>query len=138
MDDSGINKRPGAAPARRILLIEDQQEIREVAALSLQSIAGWEVQSVASGRAGITLAASMQPDAILLDVMMPDMDGAATLAVLREQLETRKLPVIFITAKASGLEDGWAERCGAQGVIGKPFDPMRLPGQVRALLGWED
>jgi CheY-like chemotaxis protein len=120
---------------RRVLLIDDEDDIREVAQLSLEIVGRWDVVTASSGAEGIVRAAAEQPDAILLDVMMPDMDGAATFKGLRANVATRHIPVVLLTAK---LFDALSDRDGLEGVtvIGKPFDPMRLPGQVAAALGW--
>ncbi len=120
---------------RRVLLIDDEDDIREVAQLSLEMVGQWDVVTARSGAEGIVRAAADQPDAILLDVMMPEMDGPATFEGLRANPATRHIPVVLLTAK---LFDSVSERGGLEGltVIGKPFDPMRLPGQVAAALGW--
>jgi two-component system, OmpR family, alkaline phosphatase synthesis response regulator PhoP len=124
-------------PARRILLIEDEDDIREIATLSLESIGGWIAISASSGKEGIIKAQSEKPDAILLDVMMPDMDGPATLQALRNAPETKDIPVIFMTAKVQAPERRKLEDLGAQGLIPKPFDPTRLSKDIAGALGWE-
>jgi CheY-like chemotaxis protein len=93
-----------------------------------------EVVDASSGADGIEKAAAEQPDAILLDVMMPMLDGPSTLAALRNQPATSKIPVIFLTAKAMPSEVERLRSLGAAGVLTKPFDPMTLASQVRALL----
>lgn len=118
----------------RILYVDDEDDIREVAVMALELDPGFLVRDCGSGRAALAVAAQWKPDLILLDVMMPDMDGPATLAALRAQPETADTPVAFITARA-GRDD--AERLaalGACGIVAKPFDPMTLAAQVRALL----
>jgi CheY-like chemotaxis protein len=122
-------------PAKRILVIDDQQDIREIAALSLESGAGWEIFSAGSGSEGVEIAARERPDAILLDVMMPGMDGTATLAALRAEAKTRDIPVIFLTAKMR-IPPPIDEHHQAQGAIFKPFDPITLAEQVAEALGW--
>lgn len=124
--------------SRKILLIEDEDDIREIAQASLELTRGWEVHAAASGRAGIALAGEVRPDAILLDVMMPDLDGPATLAALRANEATRAIPVIFLTAKVHTLEVARLTDLGVQGVLAKPFDPMTLGDQLAATLGWTD
>ena len=125
-------------PRRRLLVVDDEQFIREVAQTSLEVTAGWEVQTAASGSEGIEVAAATQPDAVLLDVMMPDMDGPSTVAELRSSEGTRHIPVIMLTAKAQTAERSrFASLDGVAGVIPKPFDPMTLATQVAQLLGWE-
>jgi len=123
---------------RRILLIEDEDDIREIAGLSLESVGGWEAITAASGRDGIERAEADHPDAILLDVMMPDQDGPSTLLQLLDNQKTRHIPVIFMTAKVQATELRKLSAMGARGVIAKPFDPVRLPQEIAAILGWED
>jgi CheY-like chemotaxis protein len=120
---------------RRVLLIDDEADIREVAQLSLEMVGRWDVVTASSGIEGIQRAAAYQPDAILLDVMMPDMDGAATFKRLQANPRTRHIPVVLLTAK---IFDSSTDRNGLEGisVISKPFDPMRLAGLIAAALGW--
>jgi DNA-binding response OmpR family regulator len=117
--------------ARRILVIDDSDLIRQVAQLGLAR-AGWEVLTAEGGREGAALAETERPDAILLDVVMDDLDGPATLVLLREQEATRDIPVLFLTARpqdAIGAD-------GAAGVLAKPFDVGSLAADVSAALGW--
>jgi CheY-like chemotaxis protein len=100
-------------------------------------VAGWEVLTAGGGAEGIQLAASRQPDAILLDVMMPELDGPATLEALRERDDTRAIPVLFMTAKAQAGELSRYASLGVAGVIPKPFDPMTLHERVSGVLGWD-
>ena len=122
---------------RSVLLIDDEPDIREVVELSLGSVAGWEVLTASSGADGVELASEQQPEVILLDVMMPGLDGPATLEVLRARDETRAIPVLFMTAKAQAGELSRYASLGVAGVIPKPFDPMTLSDRVAAALGWE-
>ena len=121
---------------RRLLLIDDDDDIREVARLSLELVAHWDVVTASSGAEGVERAAAEHPDAILLDVMMPGMDGASTYGHLQSNAATRDIPVVLLTAK---IFDSADDRRGLEGirVIGKPFDPMRLASQVASALGWE-
>jgi len=121
---------------RRILIVDDEDDIREVAQMSLEMVAGWEVVPARSGDEGVRLAAEHRPDAILLDVMMPGMDGPATAALLRDRPETAAIPVILLTAKVQPADRRRLEALGVAGVLAKPFDPMELANQVSALLGW--
>lgn len=123
---------------KRILLIDDEDDIREVAALSLESVAEWEVESAPNGEEGLKKAETNRPDAILLDVMMPGMDGPATFRRLRASAVTREIPVIMLTAKVQGSDHRQFREMGADGVIAKPFDPMRLAALVSETLGWND
>ena len=119
---------------RRVLLIDDEADIREVAQLSLEMVGRWEVTTAASGAEGVVRAEADQPDAIILDVMMPDMDGHATFRHLQANPSTRHIPVILLTAKASAATDRLVNEVVA--VLSKPFDPLRLPGQIASALGW--
>jgi CheY-like chemotaxis protein len=121
---------------RRILIVDDEDDIREVAQMSLEMVAGWEVIPARSGDEGVRLAAEHRPDAILLDVMMPGMDGPDTARLLRERPETAAIPVILLTAKVQPADRRRLEALGVAGVLAKPFDPMELANQVSALLGW--
>jgi len=122
---------------RRILIVDDEDDIREVAQMSLEMVAGWEVIPARSGDEGVRLAAERRPDAILLDVMMPGMDGPATAALLRARAETAAIPVILLTAKVQPADRRHLESLGVAGVLAKPFDPMELANQVSSVLGWE-
>jgi len=119
---------------RRVLLIDDEDDIREVTQLSLEMVANWEVISASSGAEGILRAVADQPDAILLDVMMPDMDGPTTFTRLRANPATRHIPVILLTA--TKMQGSGQATLDVAAVIPKPFDPMRLPGQIASALGW--
>ena len=121
--------RPG-----RILVVDDEQDIREVAELSLAGVGGWEVLTAGSGLEALELAAAERPDAILLDVMMPDLDGPGTVERLRADARTRDIPVILLTAKVQGADQRRFAGLDVQGVLAKPFDPMTLSDQVRAAL----
>jgi CheY-like chemotaxis protein len=119
----------------KILIVDDDDDIRRIATLSLARLGGMEVLEASSGADAVALAASEKPDAILLDVMMPGMDGPATLEKLKAQPETGTIPVVFLTAKAMTSEIERLRSLGAAGVLTKPFDPVALPGLVRALVG---
>ncbi|MEX2588046.1 MAG: response regulator [Actinomycetota bacterium] len=122
---------------RRILLIDDDPIIRAVAAASLGS-AGWSVESAASGLEGITKAQATAPDAILVDMMMPELDGFATLQRLRASPLTHRVPVILLTASGGSEYDAEAlTNLDVAAVVRKPFDIMRLPGEVASVLGWD-
>lgn len=118
----------------RILIVDDDEDIQEVAQLALELQEDWTVLTENSGELGISLAKKEQPDAILLDVMMPQMDGMATLKELQADATTQSIPVIFLTAKVSSTEMASMEELGVCGVIVKPFDPLTLGEQVRAAL----
>jgi CheY-like chemotaxis protein len=126
----------GGTMGRRILLIDDEVDIHRITQVGLMMEAGWELLTAQSGEEGIDMAASEQPDAILLDVMMPGRDGVATLKLLQESSQTQTIPVIFMTAKAQSADRRQLYALGAQGVITKPFDPMTLASQISGFLGW--
>jgi CheY-like chemotaxis protein len=118
--------------AIRVLHVDDEPDIREVVELSLGLDPGFLMQSCGSGNEALAAAAEWQPDLILLDVMMPVMDGPATLARLRENARTADIPVIFMTARAQAREVDRFRSLGALGIIPKPFDPMTLAASVRS------
>ena len=122
--------------ARKILIIDDEDDIREVAALSLESVAGWEVIKASSGAQGLARAEEYQPDAILLDVMMPGMDGPTTFLELRKNHATAGIPVLLLTAKVQGTDQRRFADLGVEAVLFKPFDPLTLSTQIAAALGW--
>ncbi|MGD0911096.1 MAG: response regulator [Terracidiphilus sp.] len=121
---------------RKILIIDDEDDIREVAALSLESVAGWEVVTAGSGAQGLARAAEHKPDAILLDVMMPGMDGPTTFRELRKNPVTAKIPVLLLTAKVQSTDQRRFADLGVEAVLFKPFDPMTLSSQIETALGW--
>jgi CheY-like chemotaxis protein len=120
---------------KQILVIDDENDIQEVARLSLELTENWIVMGANGGAAGTLLALSAEPDAILLDVMMPDMDGPSTLRVLQQQGVTT--PVIFLTAKVQPADRQKFMQLGVKGIISKPFDPLALGRQIREMLEWE-
>jgi CheY-like chemotaxis protein len=122
---------------RRVLVVDDDDAIREVAQSSLEIVAGWEVEVASSGLQALDRAVAAPPDAILLDVMMPSMDGPTTYARLQADARTRDVPVVLLTAKVQPAERRRWEQLGVAGVLAKPFDPLELPGQVADLLGWD-
>ena len=122
--------------SRRILIIDDEDDIRQVAALSLETVAGWDVIVASSGAQGLERAAEHQPDAILLDVMMPGMDGPTTFRELRKNPVTAKIPVLLLTAKVQGPDQRRFADLGVEAVLLKPFDPLTLAAQMEKVLGW--
>ncbi len=122
--------------SRKVLIVDDEDDIRAVAQMSLELVGGWTVITAGSGDEALGLAAREQPDAILLDVMMPELDGPATLERLRNDPTTRPIPVVFLTAKVQAADRRHYATLPVVGVLAKPFDPMELPAQVADLLGW--
>lgn len=122
---------------KNILLIDDEETIQEVVQVGIAIEAGWQVAIASSGREGINLAKDRQPDVILLDVMMPNMDGIDTLSQLKSNEKTNTIPVIFLTAKAQAEEKKQFQNLGVVDVITKPFNSMTLASQIAKILGWE-
>lgn len=116
---------------QRILHVDDEPDIREIAKLALMHVGGFNVQSCASGQEALAAAPGFNPDLILIDVMMPGMDGPATLRALRDLPGIGATPAIFMTAKVQAREIEQFRMLGATDVIAKPFDPMTLADQVR-------
>jgi len=122
----------------RILIIDDEDDIRQVAAMSLETVAGWDVVLANSGKQGIERASAEQPDAILLDVMMPEMDGPTTLLKLKANGSTSHIPVLLLTAKVQGPDQRKFAEMGVKAILFKPFDPLTLARQISAALGWKE
>lgn len=120
---------------KKILLIDDEADIREVASLTLATMGDFEVFEAADGYTGVKIAAAVQPDVVLLDVMMPEIDGPATLALLRAGADTQGIPIIFMTAKVQASDKRRLSELGALGIISKPFDAMTLADEVSSILG---
>jgi CheY-like chemotaxis protein len=120
---------------RTILYVDDEPDIREVVQMSLSLVPGLDVQTVESGERALEILPQLQPDLLLLDVMMPGMDGPSTLLKMRTIPGLGRIPVIFMTAKAMPQEVARFRELGAASVIAKPFDPIQLGKQVIAI--WE-
>lgn len=118
---------------QKILLVEDEPDIRAVAEIALESVGGFSVRLCADGAAALAALPGFAPDLVMLDVMMPGMDGPATLVELRKLPAGAKVPVIFMTAKVQQAEIDGYRKLGAAGVIPKPFDPMTLAERVREI-----
>lgn len=119
----------------KILIVDDEDHIRRVSELSARKVGKWEVVLAASGEECLSKAETERPDVIVLDVMMPVMDGPSVFLRLREHPATADIPVIFLTAKIQKHEVERYLALGAAGVVAKPFDPMTLPDQIRAIVG---
>lgn len=122
---------------RRVLVVDDDASIREVTRTCLELVGGWQVDVAASGHEALRLSTDNPPDAILLDVMMPAMDGPSTFAHLQDDPRTHDVPVVLLTAKVQPAERRRWEHLGVAGVLTKPFDPLTLPGAIAELLGWD-
>jgi CheY-like chemotaxis protein len=117
----------------RVLYIEDEPDIRLVAEIALRQVGGLDVVTCAGGEEGLDLICDFMPQLVILDVMMPGMDGPQILLKLRDMPEFRETPVVFITAKVQPDEVEQFKRLGAADVISKPFNPMTLANDVRAI-----
>jgi CheY-like chemotaxis protein len=123
---------------KRILVIDDEDGIREIIQICLEAAAGWEVVTAASGTEGLEIAEEFVPDAILLDVMMPDLDGPTTFRQLQANPAIEHIPTILLTAKAKISEQKQFIDLGVTGVITKPFKAQDLVDQIRDILHWVD
>lgn len=119
-----------------VLVIDDDDGIREIIQICLEAIAGWQVITASSGNEGLNIANSQKPDAILLDVMMPYVDGIATFQKLQTNQETSNIPTILLTAKAKISEQKQYQNIGVAGVIIKPFEPYDLVAKIKTMLHW--
>jgi CheY-like chemotaxis protein len=124
-------------PTKHVLVVDDEDYIREVVQVSLEIVGRLKVSTACSGKEGLAKAEIEQPDAILLDAMMPDIDGLTAFRQLQNNPLTRHIPVLFLTAKVRSSDHHTFLTLGAKGVIAKPFDPMRLANQISTALGWQ-
>ena len=122
---------------KRILVIDDEADICEIAKVSLQITKQWQVVMASSGEEGVAIAVAKQPDAILLDVVMPEVNGLMTLKMLKDNPATCLIPVIMLTATKNIATQQQYAQLGAQAILTKPFDPGVLGNQIAAALGWE-
>ena len=118
---------------RKVLVVEDNPDIRTIVRAALEMMGGFEVRACESGAEALEAVAQFGPQLMLLDVMMPDLDGPGVLGRLRERPDTAALPVVFLTAKAAPSEIQRLRALGALNVLTKPFDPMTLHEQVQAI-----
>ncbi len=118
----------------KVLVIDDEEDMRMVAAMSLGELGGMEVLEASSAADGVNRARTEKPDVILLDLVMPEADGEAALRALQEDPATRGIPVIFLTGSGMAEEAERLRHGGARGVIYKPFDPLTLAGEVERIL----
>lgn len=125
-----------AIATKRILFIDDELHVRQVVKACLEALGGWNVSLAASGQEGLVKAVSEKPDAILLDVMMPGMDGLALLQELKSNPVTQSIPVVFLTARLSFTETQRFQELGVKGAIAKPFNSLTLVPQIANALGW--
>lgn len=121
--------------ALQILVIDDEDDIRKLTQTCLEVMGGWQVLTACSGREGLAKAQVNQPDAILLDVMMPEMDGLTTFQQLQANPATGHIPVILLTARGRSADQSMFAELGVMGTINKPFNPLKLAEQVAEALG---
>jgi two-component system alkaline phosphatase synthesis response regulator PhoP len=121
---------------KRVLIIDDDETIQTVVQFGIRMQAGWQVLTASSAVLGIQTALAEQPDVILLDVMMPEIDGIKIFKSLQSHPQTEQIPVIFLTAKAQTLEKRQFNELGVRGVITKPFNSLDLPEQIAKILHW--
>ena len=120
--------------SKLILIIDDEEDVKAIAQMGLEMAASWEVITASSGQEGLEIAASKQPDVILLDLMMPDWDGKETLKQLKNNSQTASIPVILMTAKTESAIASELENLEIVGMITKPFRPLQLPEQINSIL----
>ena len=118
----------------RVLIVDDDEDVRMLVRMSLERVGGFEVLTAASGAEGVEHAREQRPDAVLLDVMMPGMDGPATVSALRGSPETADIPIVLLTAKISPHDRERFRDLPINGAIAKPFDPIELPGALTEML----
>jgi len=121
---------------KSILLIDDEINLAQVVAVCLESFKGWQVAVANSGKEGLRLLETIKPDAILLDVMMPEMDGISVYQNLQNNSETQNIPVIFLTAKVQVSDRERFAQLRIVGTIAKPFEPLKIADQIAELLDW--
>ncbi|MEM6350261.1 MAG: response regulator [Cyanobacteria bacterium P01_D01_bin.14] len=121
---------------KHVLIIDDDADIREVAQLALETVGGWRVSVASSGPEGLDQMRSDAPDAALLDVMMPNMDGVEVFKAMQTEPKIQNIPVVFMTAKTQAADQQRFLALGAAGIITKPFKAMLLADQVASLLHW--
>lgn len=119
-----------------ILLIDDELDLAEVIGVCLESFKDWKVRIVNSGKEALSIVEDLQPDAILLDVMMPEMDGIEVYQHLQANSLTQHIPVILLTAKVQSHEREHFDNLSVAGIIAKPFDPVAISDHISQLLNW--
>lgn len=121
--------------SRSVLVVDDEPDIRELVRLSFELVGGHSTRTAASGAEALAAVREQRPDAVLMDVQMPGMDGPATLEALRAEGHT-DVPVVFLTASVLELELVELRALDCAGVLSKPFDPLTLANELGRLLGW--
>lgn len=121
---------------KSILIVDDEADVRDIIQMGLEMATDWQVLCASSGSEALVTAAEKIPDAILLDLMMPDMDGRATLEKLKTSPTTQGIPVILVTAKAQTFQQADAPDLAVAAVLAKPFRPLKLAAEISGILGW--
>ncbi|MGD1864931.1 MAG: response regulator [Phormidesmis sp.] len=124
--------------SRKVLVIDDEEAIIIVLKASLEATTDWQVITCSSATKGIAIATTERPDAVLLDVSMPKVDGTQVFKALQAEALTQNIPVIFLTAKARVSEQQILKALGVSGIILKPFSPETIAAQIKEILGWKD
>lgn len=122
--------------AKRVLVIDDEDHVREVVQTCLETFAEWQVSTATSAQEGLQKARTEQPDGILLDIMMPNLEGLQLLQHLQADRKTRSIPVVLLTAKTDLIPQAYFTHLGIVAAIAKPFSPLGLAHQVANVLGW--
>ena len=120
--------------SKSILIIDDEEDVKEIAQMGLEMAADWQVITASTGKEGLQLAQHQQPEVILLDLMMPEWDGKETLKQLKANSQTNHIPVILMTAKTQSAIAPEITNLNLTGVITKPFRPLELPEQINNIL----
>lgn len=120
----------------RVLVVDDEPDIREILTLALRDVAGWDVLSAPDGHSGLEAAVEAVPDAIVLDVQMPGLDGVRTALLLDADERTQHIPVLLLTARPESAGALCREAVSVRGVLTKPFDPLTIADELREVLGW--
>ncbi len=121
---------------KHILIVDDEDDIRDVAQVALETVGGWRVSTASSGPEGLTQMQVDPPDAVLLDVMMPDMDGVEVFEQMQTEPKTQSIPVILMTAKTQATDQQRFLELGITAIITKPFKAMLLADQIAEILNW--
>ena len=122
---------------RRIVIVEDEKDIRAILRHAIELLKGWSVMEAADGAAGLDLIRREHPDAVLLDLMMPKIDGRELFRQLRQDESTKSIPVIFVTASLQRHEIQSIEELCPVAILSKPFDPVAIVRTISGLLGWD-
>lgn len=123
-------------PSKTILLIDDEEYICQVVQTCLEMFGNWQTKIARSGEEGLSSIAAVRPDAIVLDMLMPNMDGFAVLKKLQADPQLADIPVVLLTARVDLTEPQKISQLGVQGAIAKPFHPTKLVAEITHILGW--